>query len=106
MELGIESPVEAKSSGELPVGSCSDDHVAAGTWGRRGAAEKVKRRQADLGGEAEGAAEVKGRRDPLGGVVVDYLNTPGQLRRRRRGSQEGQRRRRRRSNREGCTTVG
>jgi hypothetical protein len=59
MELGIESSVEEKSSGEHPVGTCLDDCgsevvVAAGTWGRRGAAEKVKRRQADLGGEAEG----------------------------------------------------
>jgi hypothetical protein len=77
MELGIESPVEAKSSGEHPVGTCSGSRgsevvVAAGIWGRRGAAEKAKRRRADLGGEAEGATEVKGRRDH-GGATWCWL---------------------------------
>jgi Flp pilus assembly protein TadB len=74
--------------------TCSGDYgsgavAAAWTWGRTGAAEKAKRRRADLEGEAERAVEVKRRRDPWVEGAVDYLNTP---RRRRRDGQEGQQR--------------
>jgi hypothetical protein len=70
--LGIESPVEAGSSGLLPVETFVGGHgsvtvEAAWTWGRGGTTEMVKQWRADLRVGAKGAAEVKRSRDPRGG---------------------------------------